>query len=518
MGLNLPPGRYNMIMKRLIALALMLGAVLVSARQFAAVEPAATGPAVSAAVVSLSGEIDDYNRDSFKRRFNQARGNGAKVILVRINTYGGLVTAGLDLSRFIKAQNEVHTVAYVDDKAISAGAMIAMACDEIVMSDSAVLGDCAPISYKSDGGLEPLPAAERAKIESPILADFEDSARRNHHDPLLADAMVDVKAEVYWVQSPDGEKRFVDPADYAKLTAEGWKPVAGVRNPVDPADRLLTVSTPLAVQLGLATGPSSSVEVLARQRGWTITDRLDSGMGEAIIAMLNTGWLRMILITVFGTAIYAALHAPGHGTAEAIAVTSLGLLLGVPLLAGYATWWEIGLILGGLAMIAFEIFVFPHAGIMIVGGLLMMGVGLILTFVGGEPGGFSFAPHLPATWANLKNGVFYVAGGLIGSALLCWWLSQYLPQMPYFGRLILTTTNGGVTSGTTRPSEWPAVGSVGRAVTPLKPGGSAEFADVTGADVKVFSVVCETGYLAAGSPVIVRESSGGGRVVVRSTV
>ena len=136
---------------------------------------------------------------------------------------------------------------------------------------------------------------------------------------------------------------------------------------------------------------------------------------------------------------------------------------------------------------------------------------------GGEPGGFSFSPHLTGTWVGLKNGLFYVTGGLIGSALLCWWLSRYLPELPYFGRLVLGGTNSIAAPPIERPSEWPAVGSVGRAVTPLKPGGSAEFADSTGADVRVFSVVSESGYLEVGSPVIVCQT-GGGRVVVRSTV
>jgi membrane-bound serine protease (ClpP class) len=357
-------------------------------------------------------------------------------------------------------------------------------------------------------------------MESPILADFEDSAVRNHHDPLLADAMVDVKAEVYWVQNPaGGERRFVDAKTYAKLTGEGWKTVEGASNPVDSADRLLTVSTPMAVKLGLASGQAASAVALGQARGWNVGEQLDSGMGETIVAMLNSGWLRMLLITVFGTAVYAALHAPGHGAAEAIAVTSLGLLLGVPLLAGYATWWEIGLILGGLALIAFEVFVFPHTGLMVLAGVVMMAFGLVMTFVGTEPGRSPLSPQLPGTWAGLKNGIFYVTGGLVGAAVVSWWISRFLPKIPYFGRIVLADTAGRAATDVvpTPPVGWPVAGAVGRAVTPLKPGGSAEFPDASGADVKVFSVVSESGYLPAGAPVVVRES-GGGRVVVRSTV
>jgi len=170
--------------------------------------------------------------------------------------------------------------------------------------------------------------------------------------------------------------------------------------------------------------------------------------------------------------------------------------------------------------VAFEIFVFPHAGIMIVTGIVMILVGLVFTFVGQEPGTSPLSPHLPGTWASLRNGVLFVSGGLVCSILLCWWLSQYLPNLPYFGRLVLTATSG--QSGGTIPTvshdiRWPPIGAVGRAVTPLKPGGSAEFTDADGPQTQVLSVVSESGYLPAGSPVVVREV-GGGRLIVRSTI
>ena len=506
---------------------LLIAVAVVALFTFGNVRPVKAEPAGSlvplqgpAAVVGLSGEIDDFNRDSFFKRFRTAKANGAKTIIVQIDTSGGLVTAGLDISRFLKGQNDVHTIAYVDDRAVSAGAMIAMACDEIVMKDVAMLGDCAPIVFKTDGTLQPLPAAERAKEQSPIRADFYESALRNHHDPLLADAMVVTEVVVYWIKDPTtGERRFVGQSDYDALSAKGWEPVEGVPNPVDTADKLLTVTTDMALKLGLATGKAPTVEQLAKDRGLTITETLNSGFNEAAVAWLNNGFVRMLLMMIFGTAIYAALHAPGHGTAEAVAVTTLGLLIGVPLLTGYATWWEIALILGGLALIAFEIFVFPHTGAMIIAGLVMMVGGLVLTFVGPDTGGSPLSPKLAGSATALRNGVAYVTGGLMGAAVLSWWISRYLPKLPYFSRLVLTATSGGATE--TREVivpiqglHWPIVGARGWAVTELRPGGSASFPDPSGEGLKQFSVVCENGYLPEGTPVVVTEI-GGGRAVVR---
>ena len=200
---------------------------------FAQTQPTAPTQSHKAAVVVLQGEIDDYSRDTLMRRFANARAVGADTIILQIDTYGGLVTAGLDISRFIKQQSDLHTIAFIHNKAISAGAMISMACDEIVMEPVATLGDCAPIMLRSDGSMDAMPDAERAKMESPILDDFRDSAQRNGHDKLVAEAMVAVDRVVHYVQSPTGEKRFVNQADFDKRAGEGWKPVEGVRDPVD---------------------------------------------------------------------------------------------------------------------------------------------------------------------------------------------------------------------------------------------------------------------------------------------
>jgi membrane-bound serine protease (ClpP class) len=492
----------------------------------AAQEPVDAPPAApstrpaAAAIISLSGQIDDFSRDTFIRRFKQAKAHGAKTIIVDLDTYGGLVTAGLDLSRFLKNQSDVHSIAFVDTKAISAGAMIAIACDEIVMADNAVIGDCAPISISSDGHLEAMPAAERAKMESPILADFRDSAQRHGYDVRLAEAMVAVGTVAYGVRDEAGDHaiRYVDEKEYQDLTQNGWKPYPDTRQPIDSAESLLTVHTAGAIALGLAKGKAASPEDLAEQRHLNLVATYQSSMGDQVVEWLANSVVRGILLSIFLMALYAALNAPGHSAAEAIATLSLGLLVGVPLLTGFATWWELLLIFGGLALLAFEIFVFPGHGVSAILGALMILVGLVMTFVGREPSGPGFMPVLPQTWAALQRGVLVVTGGLICSLFLWLWLQRYLPKVPYFNRLILNSTVGGTTGraelATPAPAPWPTVGAVGTAVTDLRPGGVASFFDDATNDSRTTNVVCECGYVRATSPVMVREVSGN-RVVVR---
>src|SRR3954471_4473062 len=89
----------------------------------------ATAPASpsSAVIIALHGHVDDYTRDSLFRKFDEARRLGAKTVILDLDTPGGLVTAGLDIARFLRRQDDLHVIAYVRDKAYSAGAMIAVA-------------------------------------------------------------------------------------------------------------------------------------------------------------------------------------------------------------------------------------------------------------------------------------------------------------------------------------------------------------------------------------------------------
>jgi membrane-bound ClpP family serine protease len=104
------------------------------------------------------------------------------------------------------------------------------------------------------------------------------------------------------------------------------------------------------------------------------------------------------------------------------------------------------------------------------------------------------------------------------SLLLWFWLNRYLPKMPYFNRLILTATTGNVAAATLeRPVETgPAVGDHGVAVTDLKPGGSVKFMTESYPDGRIAAVVSDSGYVVAGTNVVVTEVAGN-RVVVRTS-
>jgi len=171
------------------------------------------------------------------------------------------------------------------------------------------------------------------------------------------------------------------------------------------------------------------------------------------------------------------------------------------------------IILLGLVLLALEIFVIPGFGVAGISGIVLLFGGLVLTFV--RQPSLSSLLHDPEARQGLRTGIFTVVGGVAATAVLASFVRRLLPKVPVFNRLILATPAGPgrpVAPGIDPNDVWPFAGTVGVAVTGLKPGGSAEFpyADAR----KATAVVSDGGYVEAGTKVAVIQVRGN-RVVVR---
>ena len=201
---------------------------------FLAMAPAPVSPipawrkASQVAVLPITGPIDQVTATSIKRRLQEAVADGAEAIVFDINTPGGELMATLEICRLIKYEAPANTIAWVHPFAFSAGTIIALACREIVVSPDATFGDSAPVSP-----LGPIPETERAKLESPILTEVIDSARRRHYDEQIVQAFVSVGVELWLLKNSEtGEVIFVDANEYQQIFGKA------------PPDELVKVSTP----------------------------------------------------------------------------------------------------------------------------------------------------------------------------------------------------------------------------------------------------------------------------------
>ena len=113
-------------------------------------------------------------------------------MVIELDTPGGELMATLELTNLIRSQAPANTIAWINPFAFSAGTILALSAREIITSPEATFGDAAPVT-----GLGPLPAAERAKIESPLLAEVTEAARRRTYDEKLVQAFVSVGIELW---------------------------------------------------------------------------------------------------------------------------------------------------------------------------------------------------------------------------------------------------------------------------------------------------------------------------------
>ncbi len=501
----------------------------------------ATTAAGRGVIITISDEITDVTTDSIKRRVKSAIDDGAGVIIFEIDTPGGYVTSALDICNYIKNLSEVKTVAWVHDVAYSAGSMISVACDEIVMSSASHIGDCGVILGGPTGAQE-VPEGLRAKAESPVLAQFRDSATRNGYDRLLCEAMVIKEREVYWIENTTtGKRRFVEVDEKRKLiddvgkgrrvlgmdipslgdSTPEWKlvttyddPLAGPGTPVDQpivdTHELLTMSQGEAQAFGFSKEVVRNEQEL-RTRYNLVGDleRIEFSNLEIFTRWMTSMGVRGFLMVIILLGAYVEFNTPGVGVPGMVALIALSIFLGAPFLTGLANIWEITLILLGIALIAMEVFVIPGFGVAGISGLLLLVIGLLATFMPDMPG------ESPIYWPTLAPSIDGLKGGIqtmglsMGLSVVCMYLfSKYLPYIPYLNTIVPENPTPADVKIDDPYHGLARVGDMGRSTTMLRPSGKVRFGAI------LVDVVTEGRMVDQGIEVEVVERRGN-RVVVR---
>lgn len=190
----------------------------------------ASRQASNVVVITIDGPIDSITARSVRRRLDEAVTLKADAVVFDLNTPGGEIGAVLEISNAIKQSPIRNTIAWIHPMAYSGGAIIALACREIIVSDASGFGDAKVIipgfdrsSFRTQ--IRGMNEDERQKFLPPLLADLVDSARRHNRsagsyqwDELLVQALVATDAELWWVQDNQTGVRFaVDRAEYERL-------------------------------------------------------------------------------------------------------------------------------------------------------------------------------------------------------------------------------------------------------------------------------------------------------------
>lgn len=419
---------------RLIGLCLLILGLLA---HFVAAQPQAPRPLVY--VVPIEGVIDLGLAPFVGRVLDDATHAGAAAVILDIDTLGGRVDAAVQI-RDALLNAKVPTVAFVNKRAISAGALIGLSAQTLVMSTGSTIGAAAPVQVGLPGtAAEPV----HEKTVSYVRKEFRATAEARKRPPLLAEAMVDADVEVPGVSEKG---------------------------------KLLTLTTDEALQHKLADFRADTLDAVLVHLGLAGAQVRPAAphWAEQLVRFLTHPVVSSLLISMGMLGIMVELRTPGFGIAGGVGIGSLALFFWGHWLVQLAGWEELLLVGIGLILLAVEIFVIPGFGIVGALGISALLGGLALSMVGA---GDTAAVIVGVVWRVVLS---LLAALVAGLALL-----RFLPRLPLARRLILQTDLGsGPTHGSAPEADQHWLGKQGRALSVLRPAGIAM---IEGARVDVVS-------------------------------
>ncbi len=398
----------------------------------------------------------------------------ATALILDINTPGGRVDAAtLIRDAVMGAPKSMRTVAFINPRAISAGAFISFACDLIFIADGGSMGAATPISL--GGGGEAQPVAE--KMVSYFRAEMATTARAKGRRGDIAEAMVD-----------------------AEVSIEG----------ITQAGKLLTLDTAGALRWTIADAKANSLDEVLELLALGGAKRINATMnwGEKLARILTHPILSGILMSVGVLGILIELYQPGFGLPGIVGITCLVVFFTGHLVVNLAGWEEVLLFILGVGLLAVEIFVTPGFGVLGAAGALAILVSLVLAMV-------SMPLDVSFSTGNLASSTLRVLLSLGIAVVLFFVAFAFLPRSRIFrSALVLETAITATASGGREGEAIRQVldsGETGIAESFLRPAGIAKFGD------KRIDVVSEGDFIEQGTEIVIVRVSGNRVVVKKNT-
>ena len=406
-----------------------------------------------------------------------------------IDSPGGAPLASLRLANFLASLNpsEVRTVAYVPAQARADAALIALACDHLVMADEATIG--------GPGAVE-MADAQRSEIRRAIQA----MAKEKHRDWSLPVALIDPGLAVYrCTREGTGEVRYFSAEELEELGRQEERPAAWVRGGEIEARRGL--SGRKAEEVGLARYLAGSLDEFKQL--YHLGEELDflrPNWAHLLVEQLASPKIAGVLLFVAWFALLAEFSQPGVGIPGFVSAVCFVIYFWSQFLHGTAGWLEILLFLAGVLSVLVEILVIPGFGIFGLGGAVLIIASIVLasqTFV---------IPSNAYQLGQLPRSLMMVAAAGAGAFASLVLMRRYLADAPVVKRLMLAPVEEEDRELLARREALADYGHLrgkrGKTVTPLTPSGKAQFGDA------LMAVMSDGELIPAGTEVFVSDVVG----------
>ena len=422
--------------------------------------------------VPIEGTIDLGLPPFIKRMIDKAESENATAIIFDINTFGGRVDAATQIKDAILG-SDITTIAFINRRAISAGALISLSCEKVYMTGGGLIGAATAVDMSGKKGSE--------KVISFMREEMASTAEKRGRNKEIARGMVD------------------EELNFSHLVINGDSiSVNDIEGRKD--GKLISLTTEQAIKYGIADGTAETIESLMDTLSLGSLELAESSenWSESIVRFLTNPVVASLLTTFGFLGILFELQSPGWGIPGFVGLTCLILSLSVSYIAQLATMSDMIFILVGLSLILLEMLVIPGFGIVGIGGIGFMLYGLYLLLL----------PEVPVGEEVLGQAMDGFLIGLVGAIIGILLLGKLMIRSKFWEQLTAPSSQK-KNQGFSNSQGWEDLqGELAVTDTDLHPSGWINI------DNQRIFVLSEGGFIEKGKEVTIL-SVDGNRVIVR---
>lgn len=283
-------------------------------------------------VIPIEGEINKATTNYVANIIDDIKDENVVGVIFDINTYGGLIDQAIEIKDIILSLN-VPTISYVNNKAESAGVLITIASEKVVVAPGATIGSA-----------ETIPNTE--KILSMWRAVLRDTAQYRGRDTDIIQAMAD-----------------------KDIVIEG----------LSEKGNLVNLTSTEALEYGIADQMASNYRDIIKDTELANAKivKMDEGLQIKLAKYISSPYLSSFLLTLAFVGLALEIMTPGFGIGGTISIIGFGLYFGGNILAGNSSWASLALFVTGLILLIVEVIV-PGFGLPGISGIIFVLIGTVL--------------------------------------------------------------------------------------------------------------------------------------------
>jgi membrane-bound serine protease (ClpP class) len=409
--------------------------------------------------IKIEGTIDLGLPPYIERIVQEAEEAEATAIILEINTFGGRLDAATQI-KDILLNTDIRTIAFINKRAISAGALISLSCKQIVMVPGSSIGAATVVDGSGQKASE--------KVISYFRAEMGATAEKNGRNRQIAEGMVDEDVEI---------ENLSEKGKLITLTAEDaieW----------EMADYIADDFSAMLDSVDL-----KSETVIYSKINWA----------EKVVRFFTDPMVSSFLISLGLLGLFFEIKSPGWGVPGTLGLLFLALFFGSHYIVNLANIIEIILFIVGVGLLLLEIFVIPGFGIAGIGGIVLMMAGLFLSLVGR-------LKHVTGDELSSAAGYLSLSFIITFSGILV--LIRLFPKTNIWKRISLADSQFKAEGYVASRDYGSYLGKEGIALSPLRPSGIGEI------EGERLDVVSDGDFIDKDQPIIVTKIDGY-RLVVR---